>query len=94
MKKIKCVCFAAAILFSIVTTLSSAKCYSCESFAQYYFDGANYVYAGRFGYDYICLVSPGVCTYYKPNPATQPFYYAPCMEGQYISAVLTDKKPQ
>jgi hypothetical protein len=68
-----------------VAAISSAfvtrPCTNCVFAEQYYYYGGSYVPAGTFGYDFYCLDFGGVCTYYKPNPISQPNTYLPCRSG-------------
>jgi hypothetical protein len=50
---------------------------------QYYKVGNSYLPAGVLGVDYDCWESTSTCTYYRPNPVTQPNYYVPCLDGTY-----------
>lgn len=65
-------------------TLLEQKACDCTEFWQYYRRNSNdYVEAGEFGFDYDCLTTVGVCTYYKPFPDSHPNFYSPCRNGAY-----------
>ena len=53
----------------------------CENQPQYYFNGTSYQPAGNNGEDYICNQGVGTCTYYRPDPINNPYYYLPCIYG-------------
>ena len=92
MKKLKWFSFAAGILLSSSVAVSNT-CITCNYVTQYRWDGANYVeVAGQFGYDYLCFDEPEVCTYYKPNPVSQPNYYVPCRWG-YFFPIFDGRRP-
>lgn len=55
----------------------------CDGDYQYYLSGQAYYQTGQEGVTYLCDQAPFICTYYKPNPITQPNSYAPCDEGEY-----------
>ncbi|MDR3714582.1 MAG: DUF6520 family protein [Puia sp.] len=85
MKKLKIVFMATAIFLGIGGAFASrirAKT-DCSSDTQYYLAGQNYFQAGGYGDDYYCQEAPFDCTYYKPNPLTEPNSYAPCVIGAY-----------
>jgi hypothetical protein len=83
MKKIKMVLVLLAIMIAIGGSFATAPCETCESYTQYYRDGNYYYPAGSYGDEYICEGTIGTCTYWRPNPVLQPFYYVPCRTGYY-----------
>jgi len=59
----------------------------CEDCPQYYYSTGNYVpVPGNFGEAYDCDYhgEATTCTYYRPNPAQYPYYYAPCRFGDFF----------
>ena len=82
MNKIKLALIATAILTGVGGAFATKTC-SCEVATQYYFNGSGYTPAGEYGMDFDCFITAGVCTFYRPNPFSQPNYYAPCHEGAY-----------
>jgi hypothetical protein len=75
---------ATAILAAIGSALATRPCQACTLSPQYVQSGPAYIPAGEFGYDYLCLQSPGtICTYYRPYPGSFPNYYVICRWGDY-----------
>lgn len=57
----------------------------CYSATQYYWNGFMYLQAGVYGEDFDCEYDPAVtCTYWRPNPVTQPNVYKGCRLGIFI----------
>jgi hypothetical protein len=83
MNKIKLAFIATAILAGVGGAFAMKPCVQCEHFPQYMRVGTVYVPIGEFGVDYDCMVSGGICTWYKPDPLGQPNTYAPCHVGSY-----------
>jgi hypothetical protein len=84
MKKIKWVSLAVALLSAGLAFSSAKKSDPCIYARQYWFDGYNYwEIAGQIGYDYACIGTSGICTWYRPYPS-QPNYYAPCHFGEFV----------
>jgi len=84
MKKIKFMLLGAAVLIAFSSAIATRPNYDCSYATLYYFNGATYVEAGEFGYDFTCLNYPGVCTWYKPDPIFHPDSYAPCHLGRFV----------
>ncbi len=55
----------------------------CNADTQYYLSGSTYFPAGLYGVQYYCYQVPLICTYYQPNPISQPNVYNPCVIGEY-----------
>jgi hypothetical protein len=72
-----------AVSGAVGTTLIN-KCYNCDNATLYYYNGVVYMPAGRYGYDFYCEGTVGVCCWYRPNPF-EPDYYAPCKYGAYAT---------
>ena len=83
MSKIKMAFVAIAILAAVGGAFATRPCVQCEHSTQYYYNGMGYIDAGLYGVDFLCAGTADVCTYYQPNPAGQPNYYAPCHIGLY-----------
>ena len=83
MRRIKVAFISTAIVLGLGSAYAGRPCDACTYADQYIYSGGTYVPAGTFGYDYYCLDFGGVCTFYKPNPITQPNTYAPCRFGVY-----------
>jgi len=84
MKRIKLVLLSTAVLFAFGTAIATRPhAYDCTFAPQYYFNGASYIPAGTYSYDYTCLSGAGVCTYYKPDPVFNPNFYLPCRYGRF-----------
>jgi hypothetical protein len=81
MKKIKIVMVSMAIVIGVGGAFANRINTDCTSHPQFYRDGMYYVEAGDYGVDYTCAGTIGVCTYYRPNPVTNPNYYLPCRNG-------------
>jgi hypothetical protein len=89
MKKIKFMIMTLAIAFSIGGAFATAPRQDCQGATQYKLSGGNYVLAGRYGIDYICVTpSSSVCTYYKVGST-----YVPCMTGNYCTANCKTSNP-
>lgn len=86
MNKLKMALIATAVFFAVGGAFATRPCYQCEHSQQYIPSGSGYVeVAGEFGVNYDCEIGTGaICTYYRPDPAGQPNYYAPCRFGSYI----------
>ncbi len=85
MKKVKLLFISSALLLAVGGALAN-KIHDqvCFGFDQYYLSGSAYYPAGIFGVTYVCLDYPIItCTYYRPNPISQPNVYVPCLTGQY-----------
>lgn len=63
MGKMRIILHASAIIVAAAAAIASSKAPHKER-AQYYLQGEDYVYAGTYGYDYVCYTGTGVCTYY------------------------------
>ena len=84
MKRLKIALMATAISLSLGGAVTVAQTTSgCELAPQYYLVANTYQPAGMYGYNYFCLQSSTICTWYRPNPVSQPNYYAPCRIGFY-----------
>lgn len=83
MNKIKLAFVATAILAAVGGAFATKPCLACENSQQYMWNGTNYVPVGTYGVNYDCYVGGGTCTYYIPDPWTQPNVYAPCRQGGY-----------
>lgn len=84
MKRFKLILVSLVIVLALGSAWATRPCQTCNYSDQYYYAGNGYFsYAGELGYDYYCLQSSGVCTYYKPYPFTQPNLYLPCRSGVY-----------
>lgn len=71
---------AVAALASAYATKPS--CFQCEHTPQYHKVSGTYFPAGEFGLEFDCDEEiSSTCTYYKPNPETQPNVYWPCRSG-------------
>lgn len=82
MNKIKLGFIAIAILAAVGGAFATKPCVTCENAQQYVWTGSTYQAVGLYGEDFDCVVTAGVCTYYRPDP-WQPTVYAPCHEGVY-----------
>lgn len=83
MKKNKCLLLGTAVLFAFGSALATkTTCYDCTFAPQYYYNGTTYVPAGQYGYDYVCLNFPDICTYYQPDPFLHPDLYVSCRQGR------------
>jgi hypothetical protein len=83
MNKIKLALIATAILVSIGGAFATRPCVQCEHANQYIPSGQGYVQVGEYGIDYFCYSTSGICTYYQPDPLSQPNHYVPCRTGGY-----------
>lgn len=83
MKWTRIILMTAGVMCAVIAASSSSRRLPCESQPQYFRWGAAFVPAGVYGYDYTCSASAGVCTYYKPDPITEPFSYVPCRTGSF-----------
>lgn len=83
MKRFKLILVSLVIVLAIGSAWATRPCQTCTYSDQYYYNGGFMHYAGELGYDYYCLQYGGVCTYYRPNPFTQPNVYLPCRSGVY-----------
>ena len=92
MRKIKIVFMSIAVIAAVGSALAGKPDSSCEDFPQYYKTAFGYAPAGDFGVSYYCLNTAGVCTYYRPNPVTQPNTYVPCRLGIYQPVFLGVKE--
>ena len=86
MKKIKFSLMFVAVIIAVTSAFATQKtAFDCTYQQQYYYNGSGYTPLGEIGVDYDCdwddLVT---CTYYKPFPFSQPFYYVACRKGDYI----------
>jgi hypothetical protein len=84
MKKIKLAFIAVAILAAVGGAFATKPCVECAYSTQYYYNGQGYIPAGDYGNDYYCYMTAGTCTYYRPDPVGQPFYYVPCRTGMWM----------
>jgi len=77
------VAIVVAVCSAFITKVTDPLCEDCT---QYYLSGDNYYFAGEFGVNYDCdeFNQATTCSYYKPNPAGQPNYYAPGRLGTYV----------
>lgn len=82
-KKIKLAFIAAAIVLAVGGAYATKPALACDTQPQYYYNGSGYVAAGTYGVNYFCISNPTTCTYYKPNPISQPNVYAPCRTGSF-----------
>jgi len=80
-KKIRLAFIAAAIVLAVGGAYATKPVLVCEGQTQYYKMGSSYFPAGTYGVNYYCSENPITCTYYKPNPLSQPNVYAPCRSG-------------
>jgi hypothetical protein len=85
MTKIKVTGITVALLGLLCAAFKSAQNPPCWYNQQYYLVGGTYVPAGILGETYICWESTNTCTYYRPNPVTQPNVYVACQDGTYTS---------
>lgn len=84
MKKVKVILITIAIVSALSIAWATRPCDICEFSQQYYRMGGGYVEAGVYGDNYICWdIAGSTCTYYKPNPVSQPNFYLPCRSGVY-----------
>lgn len=79
---------AVAVVVSIGGAFASRQS-GCEFSTQYRQSGSSYVEAGVYGFDFVCVSNPGICTYYKPNPLVEVYY--PCRMGAYQSLYHNQK---
>ena len=81
MKKIKLLFISISILTGVggafATNMVKAP---CEFATQYRYVNGGYVLAGEYGWDYYCVGTLGVCTWYKPWPTSD---WTPCKTGNY-----------
>ena len=87
MKKFKLAFIATAILLGIGGAFAGKLHSDCSQSPQYYLHGTGYSYAGILGYNYVCLNSPSVCTYYQSGNS-----YIACQWGSYIYVQLDENK--
>jgi len=75
-----------AIVAAMCSAFANKADVVCEDCPQYYLSGSNYYPAGVYGENFDCDYHGDgtTCTYYRPDPAGQPFYYAPCRFGDFI----------
>ena len=79
MKRIKLVIMTAAILLSIGGAFATKIHQDCRYAQQYYYNGSGYTaVTGELGTTYICMDTPGTCTYYLA-----PGGYATCQLGSF-----------
>lgn len=84
MKKMKFFVYLAAIV-AVTSAFATRQDSPCYFSTQYYWDGVSYQLAGIYGQDFDCDYEPSItCTYYRPNPVTQPNSYAACRLGLFI----------
>ena len=83
MRKIKILLISAAVVTAVSSALAGRINPLCEDYPQYYLSGGSYLPAGRYGVDYICWSTAGVCTYYLPDPS-QPSQFWPCRTGAFL----------
>ena len=92
MSKMKSAGLLVALLSVTIAAFKSAQQDPCWYRPQYYQVGNSYYLAGELGVDYYCALSINTCTWYRPNPVTQPNYYLPCQSGTYtVIPPLTGK---
>lgn len=75
------------IVAAVCSAFATKSDVVCEDCPQYYLSSGVYVpVPGNFGEMYDCdyYNDATTCTYYKPNPAQYPNYYAPCRLGNYV----------
>jgi hypothetical protein len=77
-KKLKFTIMSLAVLVSVVGAFATRPRFDCTGVPNYYFDGASYKPAGRYGTDYLCIGSSGNCTYVFNGSG-----YSPCRVGAY-----------
>lgn len=85
MKKRKFSIMALAAVAALTSAFATRpSCFQCEHTPQFIWDGVSYQDAGDFGLDYDCDENiTSTCTYYQPNPVTQPNVYNACRSGVY-----------
>jgi hypothetical protein len=84
MKKVKIAGLAIALVGIIYATYGAKQNPPCWYQQQFYKVGSSYIPVfGSLGVEYDCSASTSVCTYYRPNPVTQPNTYVPCHTGIY-----------
>lgn len=85
MKKVKFSLMYLAAIAAISSAFAMRPAVICDNQPQYHWDGSMYHLLGEFGVDYDCDWSPAVtCTFYRPNPISQPNTYAGCKLGTFI----------
>ena len=84
MKKFKIAICTLAIVLAVGGAFASNFKKPCDTSANYYWNGVTYVDAGIFGVDYACNTNSATCTYWRPDPINQPFYYEVCKQGEFI----------
>jgi len=96
MKKIRILLLGTAVVAAVCSAFATKMDVVCEDCPQYYLSGSNYYPAGVFGVNYDCdyYNEAHTCTYYKPDPAGQPYYFAPCRFGNYVYLSIKNDKNQ
>ena len=85
MKKIKLGLMTFVIIMAISGAVASAPDNDfCDINIQYYKVGFIYLPAGEVGYNYACIYTADICTYWRPNPVMAPDTYVPCKKGLYF----------
>lgn len=81
MKKMKFFVYLAAIV-AVTSAFATRQDNPCFLATQYHWNGSMYLPAGVYGEDFDCDYEPSVtCTYWRPNPITQPNVYQGCRLG-------------
>ena len=87
MKRFKFFLLTFSFLLSVTLVLATHEKQFCTGFAQYYWNGTTYVYAGTPGKNFYCSGTTGTCTYYLVGST-----YTFCEAGTFEPLGLKDKK--
>jgi hypothetical protein len=94
MKKIKVALMTTAIAAAVCCAFVTKPALSCEDMPQFYWDGAKYMPAGEYGYNFDCIDETTLalnCTYYQTDPLNHPDQFAVCHHGAYFWIQLNKK---
>lgn len=80
MKKIKVPIMTLAILLSIGSAFATRMHFDSKTPLLYYWDGHDFLPAGTYGVDFVCVVSTTACTYTLVNGV-----YTPYQLGAYVA---------
>ncbi|OQP55922.1 hypothetical protein A4H97_20250 [Niastella yeongjuensis] len=86
MKRIKLVLNITAITIAIAGAIATSFYMQDNDQPQYIPVNNAFAPVGDFGTDYNCHDTPGVCTYYQPDPVARPKEYSPHRIGKYVPA--------
>ncbi len=87
MKKFRLIVMSLVIVLAVGGAFASTEP-PCVYEPQYYKSGFNYLPTGQLGVQYVCVLCPFACTYYRPDPVLQPTNFVPCRQGIYLPIIL------